>query len=42
MKRSLHNLGSLSAVALAKAEANQLFGEQLPAILDELNLKLVA
>jgi len=42
MKRSLHNLGNLSAVALAKAEAHQLFGEQLPKLLDELNLKLVA
>jgi hypothetical protein len=42
MKPWLHSLGNLSAVALAKAEAHQLFGEQLPSILDELNLILVA
>ena len=30
-------LGNLSTVALAKVEAHQLFGEQLPKLLDELN-----
>ena len=35
-------LGNLSAVALAKVEAHQLFGEQLPKLLDELNEVLAA
>jgi len=34
--------GNLSAIALAKAEAHQLFGEQLPKVLDELNEVLAA
>ena|SRR5437773_9487918 len=36
MKHSPHSQGTLSAVALAKVEAHQLFGEQLPKLLDEL------
>ncbi len=40
MKRSPHNLGNLSAVALAKAEAHQLIGEQLPKLPDELDVIL--
>jgi len=35
-------MGNLSAKALAKAEAHQLFGEQLPKLLDELNHVLAA
>ena len=35
-------LGNLSAVALAKVEAHQLFGEQLPKLLDEINEVLAA
>jgi len=35
-------LGNPSAVALAKVEAHQLFGEQLPKLLDELNEVLAA
>jgi hypothetical protein len=35
-------LGNLSAVALAKAEAHQLFSEQLPKLLDEMNTVLGA
>jgi hypothetical protein len=42
MKRSRHDLGNLSAIALAKAEAHQLFGEQLNDLLDELNTTLAA
>ena len=42
MKRSPHNLGNLSAVALAKVEGHRLFGEQLPGLLDELNEVLAA
>jgi hypothetical protein len=42
MKPWLHDFGNLSAVALAMAEAHQLFGERLPSILDELNLILAA
>ena len=38
----MNNAGNLSAVALAKAEAHQLFGEQLPKLLDELNEVLAA
>jgi type I restriction enzyme, R subunit len=30
-------LGNLSALAFAKVEAHQLFGDQLPKLLDELN-----
>ncbi len=41
MKRSQHDQGNLSAVALAKPEAHQPFGEQLPKLLDELNEVLV-
>ena len=37
MKRSRHDLGNLSAIALAEAEAHQLFGEQLSKLLDERN-----
>ncbi len=42
MKRSLHSLGNLSAVASAKVEAHQLFGERLVPLLDEVNRQLVA
>jgi len=42
MKHSPHSQGTLSAVALAKVEAHQLFGEQLPKLLDELNQVPVA
>ena len=42
MKRSLHNLGNLSAAALAKVEAHQLFGRQLNELLNELNETLAA
>ena len=34
--------GNLSTIALAKVEAHQLFGEQLPELLDELNAVLAA
>ena len=42
MKRSRHSLGNLSAVASAKVEAHQLFGERLVPLLDELNNVLAA
>ena len=42
MKRSLHDMGNLSAVGSPKVEAHQLFGEQLPRLLDELNEILAA
>jgi hypothetical protein len=42
MQRSLHDRGNLSAAGLAKAGAHQLFGEQLPVLLDELNSTLAA
>ena len=35
-------LGNLSSVVLAKEEAHQLFGEQLPKLLNELNEVLTA
>ena len=35
-------LGNLSRRSKAKAEAHQLFGEQLPKLLDELNEVLAA
>ena len=34
--------GNLSAIALATAEAHQLFGDQLTRLLDELNRNLAA
>ena len=34
--------GNVSAVASAKAEAHQLFGAELPKLLDELNEVLAA
>lgn len=35
-------LGNLSRRSWAKAEAHQLFGDQLPKLLDELNTTLAA
>ena len=40
--RQRGGVGNLSAEALAKVEAHQLFGEQLPKLLDELNEVLAA